>query len=365
MLKRYLATLVVIALAAMLGACGGSDSSSDDGGSGGGASTSADAGKATIDLGDGQQVTVDRGKPKIAFFTAGSSNDILKVVNSTAQDVAGRLGVELQVFDPGFDAAKQFNQIQNELQRKRYDAFIVTPLNGDQQCKLLTRQAPDAGIVVSTMIVPICGRTYNRGEQIWATGTLNFIEGHDLQDYQDGWMRQVDRMLRGEHHVGVLLGPPLIGLSRTFKKALDEMADRRPDLHIDAELETDYTTPDGLAKTQTMLQAHPEIDVILCVYSDLARGAIKAIQAAGKQGQIQVFDEGGSNADIAQIKSGDLTATSEFNPIADSTIAIQEMVNAFAGRQGERYLGYLNDQGSEDAPFMITKDNVDSFTPKY
>jgi len=361
MAKRYLAMLAVIALAAVLGACGGSDSSSD----GGSGASSPSAGKVTIDLGGGQTVDVESKKPKIAFFTAGSSNDILKVVNATAQDVASRLGVELQVFDPGFDAAKQFNQIQNELQRKRYDAFIVTPLNGDQQCQLLTRQAPDAGIVVSTMIVPICGRTYNRGEDIWAPGTLNFIEGHDLQDYQDGWMRQVDGMLRGEHHVGVLLGPPLIGLSRTFKKALDEMAKRRPDLHIDAQLETDYTTPDGLAKTQTMLQAHPEIDTILCVYSDLARGAIKAIQAAGKKGQIMVFDEGGSKADVAQIKSGDLTATSEFNPIADSTVAIQEVVNAFAGRQGERYLGYLNDQGSADAPFMVTKDNVDSFTPKY
>lgn len=360
--KRYLATLAVIALAAVLGACGSSKSGS--GGSNGGSTTAA-MGKVTLDLGNGQTMTVPKKKPRIAFFTAGSSNDILKVVNATAQDVAQRLGVQLQVFDPGFDAAKQFDQIQNELQRKRYDAFVVTPLNGDQQCNLLTRQAPNAGIVVSTMIVPICGRTYKRGDAIWAPGTLNFVEGHDLQDYQDGWMSQVDKMLRGGHHVGVLLGPPLIGLSRTFKVALDAMAKRRPDLKIEAELQTDYTTPDGLAKTQTMLQAHPDIDVILCVYSDLARGAIKAIQAAGKKGKVMVFDEGGSKADVAQIKSGDLTATSEFNPIADSTVAIQQVVNAFAGRQGQHYIGYLSDQGSASAPFMVTKDNVDSFTPKY
>jgi ribose transport system substrate-binding protein len=355
MFKRYIAALAGVTAMMTLAACGAKAPSGDD-------STTA---KVTVDLGGGQTVKVPERKPRIAFFTAGSSNDILKVVNSSAEDAAKKLGVDLQVFDGGFDAAKQYNQIQNEIQRKRFDAFIVTPLNGDQDCNLLTKDAPAAGIPVSVMIVPICGRTYNRGEDIWAPGTLNFIEGHDLQDYQDGWMKQVDGLITGEQHVGVLLGPPLIGLSRTFKKALDDLEARRPDLHIDAELETDYTTPDGYAKTQTMLQAHPDIDVILCVYSDLARGAIKAIDAAGKKGQIQVFDEGGSKADVAQILSGDLTATSEFNPIADSTVAVQSVMDAFAGKTGDRYIGYLNDEGSEDAPFMITNDNVNDFEPKY
>ena len=45
--------------------------------------------------------------------------------------------------------------------------------------------------------------------------------------------------------------------------------------------------------------------------------------------------------------------------------AIEEMENAFAGKQGPRFLPADPPGGSVNDPLLVTKENVDSFEPTY
>ncbi|MDZ7837978.1 MAG: substrate-binding domain-containing protein [Actinomycetota bacterium] len=49
----------------------------------------------------------------------------------------------------------------------------------------------------------------------------------------------------------------------------------------------------ALNEVETILQAHPDLDVILTTNDPGAFGAASAIQAAGKEGEVKIFAVGG------------------------------------------------------------------------
>lgn len=122
-------------------------------------------------VGNGISVSVDTAQPlRLAYF-APSENSFLRANLESLRETAAKVGAEIQFFDSGWSATKEFNQIQNAIQSGRFNAFLVQPLDGQLLCKILSDDAPKAGILVSITVVQLCNRGTLSGAEQWAPGT--------------------------------------------------------------------------------------------------------------------------------------------------------------------------------------------------
>ena len=111
-------------------------------------SVAAYAAAVDIDVGDGMKVPVDPNQPlKIAMFMPALNTSYLQANIKGAQDEAAKVGASVSVFDAKFDPMNQLNQMQNAIQTKQYNAFLVFPIAGQVLCKVATEEAPKAGIL--------------------------------------------------------------------------------------------------------------------------------------------------------------------------------------------------------------------------
>lgn len=351
---------VLMAATTAIGACG----QSGEAGSTGGKTLTAPANH-TVDVGGGRTVRITKGDQlDVALFIATTGNVYSKRIADEARDIAKREGFKLTIYDARFDATTQFNQLTSALQRRQHNAWYVTPINGRQSCKLLSEQAPAAGILVAVSDIALCGRDQKPAEEVWQPGTLNFVGAEITVTYIESWLENVADRLHGRHRVGVLLGPPLITLSRNIESGLQKLRRSRPDLEVVATKNTDFTTPDGLAKTQTLLQSHPDIDVLISAYADITVGAAQALKQAGRAGEVKVFDLGGASSELAFIKDGTITASAAYSPRGHARAALQAILNAFQDEPFDRYASGLSNGDTRD-PFLVDKSNVGSYRPEF
>ena len=81
-----------------------------------------------IDVGNGMKVPVNPSQPlKIAMFMPAVNTSYLQANIKGAQDEAAKVGATISVFDAKFDPMNQLNQMQNAIQTKQYNAFLVFP----------------------------------------------------------------------------------------------------------------------------------------------------------------------------------------------------------------------------------------------
>jgi ribose transport system substrate-binding protein len=362
--RRLVAAMSVVAALALVAGCG--DSSDDDAGSGG---NGGNGGRAVqIDVGTGTPIEVNTSKPHIGMLWT-SGNLFLQAFEKGAKDEAERRGVELTVLDSKFDPVRQSQQAQNALQQKQYDGLVVVPLDGNTMCPVLSRQAPSEGIPVVTAVVPMCNRIRNpEGDELWSPGTVAHSGFQVTVDSAVAWYKEVARRMGpGRHTVALLLGPPLIAGTISSLEGLRQVleANEVPNLDIKYQVNTDYTTPDGLARTQTLLQAHPEIEAILSTYSDITIGAVRAVKAAGREDEVRVFDQGATGQTLAGVRAGDIEFTTAAYPYTYGVNAVKALVDAFEGKESERWYGAYVQGSTLGNPLVIDQDSIDEYRPEY
>jgi len=361
-MKSLIALLAVACIAFGLAACG-DDSSSEDAGSAGTSGGSAET--VSIDVGLDEPIVVDKGKPKIGMLIPGETTEWLRVYIESAQARAEERGVDLEVVSADWDVQRQLGQMQNAIQSRKYDAWITATIDSNVECNAATRDPAAAGIVVSLVVLPACGRDLEPIDGVWSPGTLNMVNGQENIDYKRGFLKAVSAELTGSHKIAVLFGPELNQSTKAMRQALRELLAERRDLEVVTTANTDFTSPDALAKTQSLLQAHDEIDTVISVYSDITRGVIQAIKSSGREGEIQVFDQGGSKYSASQVAAGTLTATTEYDAIDSGKASVDSLIAAFAGEDaGPRFVD-TQSYGSVTEPHLITRENIGEYRADY
>ena len=226
-----------------------------------------------IDLGGGQSMMGGCGKLKIAYLDAASNNVYLQAGIQAAKDTAKKLGAEMTVFDANWSPTTQYNQTQNAISSKKFNAFIAEMNDGRQACKILTQTAPKAGILVSVVNQPLCNRATQEGTGLWAPGTLDFVGGtQGRQPFRD-WLMQIAKDNPGPQKVAVLTGPDLNANTINTDLAIKDVKKKYPNFKFVAVVRTDYWVPQGNAKAVPLLQAHSDLTILIGNYSDITRGA--------------------------------------------------------------------------------------------
>lgn len=306
-----------------------------------------DAGAKSVTVA-GQTISVS-GPLKLAVFVGGEGNAYsTSLVRGFREAISQVPGASLTVFDGKFDGATQLNQIQNAIQSGRFNAFSVGAVDPQLVCDALTKDAPKANILVTVELNPICGRASNSGDTIAAPGTLSFVGGPYLYDYYTDYLKYILQQNPGPQKLIVLSGQPLNPIADNLVKAVHDVAATHPELSLVGVAQTDFSTSQGNAKTTGLLLAHPDTTLLFSPVSDLTKGAVAAIQAAGRQSSVKVYDILGDSWDFQQVRSGTIAATALEDPVSAAKTIVQTFVDARAGKPVKPV--YLND----GAPFDQT-----------
>jgi ribose transport system substrate-binding protein len=242
-----------------------------------------------LGLGAVSKATADEGKTIAISFP--NSSKIGAVITSLNQaKVRGKeLGYTVVVDDPGTDLNKQVNTIKTWIQQKV--AVIVCVVLQPDVFIALAKQAHEAGIKWITYGDKI-------ENQDATVGYAQYDDGRRLGEYAGKW---VNENLGGKANVAVLgyeKGSWGQLRGNGIKKGLTSIA---PGVTIVAEQDA-ITPTEGLNVTRTILQAHPDVNVILGVEDPATEGAYKAWLAAGRDPKQKGVFIGGMDGTVPALK---------------------------------------------------------------
>ncbi|MCL4423545.1 MAG: sugar ABC transporter substrate-binding protein [Actinobacteria bacterium] len=323
-----------------------------------------------IPLGNGKSISWRKGTPlRIAFFAIGSNNAWLVAQIKAVQAQAARVGATVTVYDGNFDATTQQSQVETALTSGRYNAFIVNPVDPQLECDLFTVQAPAHNIPVVDLTGPLCSRNGNNGSAAWSPGTVAFVGGHDLERFFQNYFTKI---AQDNPHatVGFLAGPHLNGPTTNAITAMKRVEAQYRGFDVVATYRTNYTSAQGLTDTEALLQAHPNVKVIVSTYSGQTYGALAALNSLGKAGKVKVYTIGGNREDITSIESGTVEMSVPLYPASMGITGVNVLYRVTRGEAAPRYLG--NDgrpvsslQKPGETELFLTKSNIAKYHPQY
>jgi ribose transport system substrate-binding protein len=137
-------------------------------------------------------------------------------------------------------------------------------------------------------------------------------------------------MVGGEAKVGVLEGLPGYHSTERIGGFLDAFKNY-PGMEIVATLPTEWNVETGNKAMMDMLQAHPEIELVVTANDYIAMGAAKAAEALGRD-DVLIFGNDGDTAGLEDIANGAWTATVNTTPFVMGKVALQVAMDVLNGK---------------------------------
>lgn len=331
-MKKLIALLLAALMVASLAACGSGTPAP--------AETKAAETKAAETAGaEGESL-------KLGIIPMDLSVEFFSSTVEGAQAFCDDNGYELIVFDGANDPSKQVQGLENLTQAgcKGIDLRALDPNSVQDAMK----EAIDKGVFVAT---------------------YPDIEGRSAVLLYDDYMRGVylateaakwiNEKLGGEAEVAYLIEPLNDSAMKRIDGFNDVLAKECPNAKIVNEAEG--LTPDiGMASTESMLQANPNIKVILSSNDSAALGAFEAVTAAGKDSDD--FFIGGIDGDasaLEKIKQGTIYRASVCAKKLVQEQAYEVMENIANACLGKDYQDELVVE-----EFAVTAENVEEYLAK-
>ncbi len=214
---------------------------------------------------------------------------VMKTLNSPffidmqkgAEDAASRLGANLiaQAAERELDVEKQMQIVENLIQLK-VDAICVTP-SGSREIVPAIVKANRAGIPILVVDTRVDAATLEEagGQVATFIGSDNVEGGRIAAKY-------VVKLLGGEGKVAILEGIPGHETGDSRLSGFHEVVDQIPGIEIVASQTANWERDQGFNVFQNILQSHPEIQALFTCSDLMALGAIEAIAAAGRTGDL-------------------------------------------------------------------------------
>lgn len=231
-------------------------------------------------------------KVKMGFAVMDLANPYFVSVADGFKAQAEKLGIEATVTDSKMDATAQVNAIENFIASKM-DVIICSPVD-PKAIEPLVKKAHDAGIKFLS-------------EAQMVEGSDGFIT---LDEYQYGlvggkmageWLK---KNAKGPVEVAVLDLPELKPIIDRANGLADGVKQIYPEAKVVAN-QSASTPETGMKAAETILQAHPDVKVIVAINDAGALGAYEVAKAKGKAKED--FYIGGLDATaeaIAKMKEG-------------------------------------------------------------
>ncbi len=243
-----------------------------------------------------KSVSADK-KISIGYFGFAKANSFAQAGWAGVQEYASSHNATATFIDSNFDGPTQVNQLQDAVTSKRFQVVIIQANDGTAMVNPV-KQAIAAGIVVVVQFTPIGGEYDTTAAQV--PGTINLIDPPTVNGVGLAklGLEACKKVASGTCKAAYLQGFANYPLdaART-KAAVDTLKAGGAD--VISNFVGGYTADSGRTAVQNLLQAHPDVNVII--------GSSQAIEGAeslvaGKN--IALIANGGSTQAVSGIKSG-------------------------------------------------------------
>lgn len=233
----------------------------------------------------------------IGFFGFAKANSFAQATWAGIQQYAKSHNASATFIDSNFDGPTQVNALQDAVTSKRYNVVIVQANDGTAMVNPV-RQAVAAGITVVVEFTPVGGKYDTAAPQV--PGTINIIDPPTVNGagLAKLGLQACKTVTSGKCQVAYLQGfanyPLDTARTNAAVKAL-----KAGGADVVSNLVGGYTPDSGRAAMQNLLQAHPNVNVII--------GSSQALEGAtplAKGKNIAFVGNGGSTQAFAYVKKG-------------------------------------------------------------
>ena len=245
---------------------------------------------------------------KVGFAQTESNNPWRIAQTKSMQDEAAKLGYQLVYTDAAGSAAKQVADV-NSMIAQGVDLIFLAPRE-EKPLIPAVMAAKKAGIPVILLDRNVDQSLAKAGEDY-----VTFIGSDFIQEGQ----RMAEWLVKnanGKTKIIELEGTTGSSPANDRKKGFDEAINAAGGFEIVASQSGDFARDKGRQVAESLLQAHPDANVIYAHNDEMAMGAIAALEAAGKKPGTDVIVlsiDGGKEA-VQAVVDGKINAVVECNP---------------------------------------------------
>ncbi|MFO7274327.1 MAG: ribose ABC transporter substrate-binding protein RbsB [Symbiobacteriaceae bacterium] len=307
-MRRFARMLVALLTIGALAACsgGGSTQSGQTSGTG---TQPAPATEETLTIG-------------LAISTL--NNPFFVDLRDGAQAAAEAAGVKLIVMDAQDDPSKQVSQVEDLITQK-VDALLINPCDSDAIVTAV-EAANEANIPVFTV-----DRGASGGKVVSHIASDNVAGGRMAGEL-------IIELIGGKGKVAELEGIPGTSAARDRGKGFHEAVDGVADIEVVARQPADFDRAKGLTVMENILQAHPDIVAVFAHNDEMALGALEAIEAAGKAGQIKVVGFDATDDAVKAVQEGRMAGTVAQKPKEMGRLGVETALKHLKGEKVEEYI---------------------------
>ena len=277
-------------------------------------------------IGAGSQATAT--KPRIAYLSFAVANSYDAPMLAAARKVAKARGASVTVFDAANSPQKQLAQLQTAITSKQYNGIILQPIFGPQLLSTV-KEAIDAKIKVVN-IDQILGTNPGTAKPPMKglSGNVVFVQTQIGRKQGNLVVKACKKLKANPCKVGYLFSVKVSSLDTAIRKGFNAVTAGHH-IEVVAEGETFYNPAQALRAAQTMLQARPDMNVI--VGAD--QGATGAEQALNGK-KVTLIGYGGGAVGLKKVKSGAWFGTVVQRPATEGRLGMKCVVKAVKTGKG-------------------------------
>jgi len=276
---------------------------------------------------------VTGGSGKIGLIVSTLNNPFFVTLKEGAEAKAADLGIELVVLDSQNDAAAELSNME-DLLTQGVDVILINPTDSDAVGNAI-KAANAKGVPVITL-----DRGANAGEVVTHIASDNVAGGLMAGEY-------VVELLGGKGKVVELEGIAGTSAARDRGKGFND-AIGASSIEVVAKQVADFDRTKGLSVMENILQAQPEIDAVFAHNDEMALGALKAIEAAGKNIIVVGFDA--TDDAVKSVQDGKMAATVAQQPSLIGELGVDAAKKVMDGATLDAFVPVALKLVSSDAP---------------
>jgi ribose transport system substrate-binding protein len=257
----------------------------------------------------------------IAIVVSTLNNPFFVTMKDGAEAKAKELGYNLIVLDSQNDPSKELSNVE-DLTVRGVKAILINPTDSDAVSNAI-RMANRSKVPVITL-----DRGASRGEVVSHVASDNVVGGEMAGHFIVEKIGEKAKVIQLEG---------IAGTSAARERGEGFMnAVKGSGMQLLASQPADFDRTKGLNVMENLLAANPEVQAVFAQNDEMALGALRAVQASGKNILIVGFD--GTDDGIAAVNRGQLAATVAQQPDLIGALGVETADRVLKGESVDDYI---------------------------
>ena len=249
------------------------------------------------------------------------NNSFFVALDESIRQACEENGDRLLSYNPEFDQVRQMDQVQDMIAQE-VDGIFLNPVDW-KGIRPVLEEADQAGIPVFVVDAPV----YDRALVVSTIASDNRMAGRLIA---------LDLLARRKSADIVLLDHPTNKPSIDRLEGFLETLENHPEFKVVAVHSAFGTLEGAFPAMENLLQSHPELTVVFGTNDPTSIGAIAALEAAQRLGDVLVYGIDGSPEGQAMVREYKMMATAAQSPRSMGYTAVETALAWLRGEEVEK-----------------------------